>query len=198
MDHQAYWDARPARLDMPNPPDAAFLAYLRADFPFSTVAEIGVGAGVAFPMWEELRVELKYAVDFSPTRLDLARSEAERVGVTPEFHLTAASSLPFEDDAVDLAAALHVLMHMPFAEAVLTVKEMARVAEFQFHHTAILSPDNSPDTAPHCFFHDLEDLCREAGVRVLALRWVKETEPIERQRHLGYIGRAMFFLQREG
>ena len=90
-----------------------------------SILDVGCGEGVLTAAWaERLGDGRVVGIDLDDPKL---RAEwAERTRPNLEFRAEEATSLSFDDDEFDMAAAIEVLEHLPAPEV--TVAEMARVA----------------------------------------------------------------------
>ena len=96
---------------------------LLLEFAADTVLEVGCGGGGNL-QWIVPRCEAAWGVDVSPAALAaLARNVPNAKGVRAE-----ARSLPFEDNAFDLAFTAGVLIHQPETTVEEVVREIVRVS----------------------------------------------------------------------
>ena len=93
---------------------------------FESILDIGGGSGRTFKRIRRL-VPVSYAVELDIFEAYISQAKAQNA--YDDYILTRASSLPFEDISFDVIIALQLIEHMPKEEALITIKEIERVAK---------------------------------------------------------------------
>jgi len=88
------------------------------------VVDIGCGAGTQALLWSELGHRVR-ALDINEPLLQVGKERARKRGLSVQFELGTATSLPFETGSVDVALVPELLEHVADWEPV--VREAARV-----------------------------------------------------------------------
>jgi ubiquinone/menaquinone biosynthesis C-methylase UbiE len=142
----------------------------------ASVADLGCGSGMILseillvkPLW------MGHGLDISESAIEYARRLAEykHVAARSDFRAGDISSLPYEDDSLDLVVASEIIEHMPEPEKV--VGEIVRVLRPRGKLIMTMPLESHTPAHIHCLSssEDLRALCEQAGLRVRRLepRW---------------------------
>jgi pseudaminic acid biosynthesis-associated methylase len=105
---------------------AAFWTGLLADYPITSVLEVGCGQGANLrPISQVIEAPDTWGIDINPDALAIARSHAPGINVVA----SRARQLPFRDGLVDLAFTVGVLIHQPEASLSVVLAEIVRCSK---------------------------------------------------------------------
>lgn len=160
-DPYRYWNARKD----PNRPGAApdWLIARIAGFVegAETVFELGPGVGRTFEAYRAGQHIV--TLDLSRLYGPAVQQRAADRGLTVSQHYleSVEAGFPFPDAAFDTGICVQVLMHVPPRHVGHTLGELARICR----RTLVVSSLNPAweGRVAHCFNHDYEALCRQAG-----------------------------------
>lgn len=90
------------------------------------VLDVGCGGGYTCEFLAQRRARVT-GMDQSAACIEVAKSHAEEMGLTIDYHVGLGETLPFEDDSFDVVVCVDVLEHVQSVAA--TVTEISRVMQ---------------------------------------------------------------------
>jgi hypothetical protein len=183
-DPMQYWNSREhpnTQVDPDiNPVEASFLSPLLKGA--NSVLEIGPGVGRLFPVYKN--VPRFATVDLSQNYRERAEKRASILNLSVESHYidSALAPFPFKDDEFDVGVVAFVFIHVPFENIVHSLREAARcckkVAVVSARHRDWPKIGAKFDPSWHCFDHDYESLCKNAGLLYYGYQKFSETPEV--------------------
>ena len=118
---------------------------LKPDHKPTSVLDLGIGTGLfseALILATGARFELS-AIDLSPNMLEKSRAKLSRFGLPANLICREASSLPFENDSLDLVISAFMLENA--GDPLQVLREAARVVRAKAPLVLVVVPPHAPD-----------------------------------------------------